>query len=47
MKQVIDKIYDAIYDAYSTEKDPERQAMYDDTLTILANLEFLCPGLFS
>lgn len=44
MKQFLDSLYDAIFDAYTSETNAERKAMYDDTLTILANLDYLIPG---
>ena len=45
MEQIIDKIYNAVYDAYMTERNSEVKAMYDSTLTILANLDLLIPNL--
>lgn len=42
---MIDQLYDAIFDAYTSETNAERKAMYDDTLTILANLDTLIPGI--
>lgn len=41
---MIDQLYDAIFDAYTLETNATRKAMYDDTLTILANLDTLIPG---
>lgn len=45
MEQIIDKLYDALFDAYTNETNSERKAMYDNTLTVLANLDVIVPGL--
>ena len=46
MKELIDQLYDVIFDAYTAETNATRKAMYDDTLTVLANLDVLVPELF-
>lgn len=45
MSQIIDLIYEAIFDAYTSETNPERKAMYDNALTVLANIDSVAPGL--
>jgi hypothetical protein len=45
MPQAIEKIYGVIYDAYANETDCERKAMYDNALTVLANLDIISPEL--
>lgn len=45
MPQVIETIYETIYDAYISEQDAEMKAVYDDALTVLANIELLNPAL--
>ena len=45
MPQVIETIYETIYDAYISEQDSEMKAVYDDALTVLANIELLDPAL--
>lgn len=47
MEKIIDQIYEAIFRAYTDETNPRRKAMYDDTLTILANINDLVPELFA
>ena len=44
-RQTIDAVYSAIYDAYMSETDVEMKAVYDNALTVIANIELLNPEL--